>query len=126
MATIDKLTVEHIIMIGDRILIKPKSPQQQTRAGLYLPPSVSENDPIFLGYVIKVGPGYPIPSFTENEETWKPKTNTPNYLPVQPREGDLAVYVAASGHEIVLNNERHIIVSQSDILMLCRDKGLFD
>jgi chaperonin GroES len=125
MAQLDKQTIDNIIMVGDRVLIKPKTPQQQTRSGLYLPATVSENAPIFLGYVIKVGPGYPIPALSEHDESWKPSTNEPKYIPLQPREGDLAVYFAKSGYEIEINQEKYIIVSQSSILLLCRDEGLF-
>ena len=50
------------LMIGDKVLIKPKNPQSQTKTGLYLPPSVQEKDKIQAGYVVKVGPGYPLPA----------------------------------------------------------------
>ena len=32
------------ILVGDRILIKPKSSPNKTRSGLYLPPGVHENE----------------------------------------------------------------------------------
>lgn len=59
-----QLALEHkdikkFLMVGDKILIKPKNPQSQTKSGLYLPPSVQDKDKIQSGYVIKVGPGYP-------------------------------------------------------------------
>ncbi len=125
MAQLEKHTIDNIIMVGDRVLIKPKSPKQQTRSGLYLPPTVSENELILLGYVIKVGPGYPIPMLSETEESWKPSTNEAKYIPLQPREGDLAVYIAKSGYEVEINTEKYVIVPHSAILMLCRDEGLF-
>ncbi|HON18588.1 MAG TPA: co-chaperone GroES family protein, partial [Salinivirgaceae bacterium] len=82
MAQIEQQLLENIIMIGDRVLIQPKTPQQRTKTGLYLPPTVSENEIISLGYVIKVGPGYPIPAITDDEdESWKRSTNTPKYIP---------------------------------------------
>jgi len=45
------------IMIGDRVLIRPKNQQGITASGLYLPPSVQENEKTHSGYVVKVGPG---------------------------------------------------------------------
>ena len=56
-----QLALEHkdikkFLMVGDKILIKPKNPQSQTKSGLYLPPSVQDKDKIQSGYVIKVGP----------------------------------------------------------------------
>jgi len=126
MAQIEQQLLENIIMIGDRVLIQPKTPQQRTKTGLYLPPTVSENEIISLGYVIKVGPGYPIPAITDDEdESWKRSTNTPKYIPLQPKEGDLAVYLGKSSYEVEINQEKYVIVPQSAILMLCRDEGLF-
>ena len=61
------------LMIGDKVLIKPKNPQSQTKTGLYLPPSVQEKDKIQAGYVVKVGPGYPLPA--QNEEREEPDGN---------------------------------------------------
>ena len=34
--------IDKFIMVGDKLLIKPKNPQSQTKSGLYLPPSVKE------------------------------------------------------------------------------------
>lgn len=125
MAQINKQALENIIMIGDKVLIKPKSPQQRTQSGLYLPPTVSENEPLLLGYVIKVGPGYPIPNLNEEDESWKRHANETKYIPLQLQEGDLAVYLSKSGYEIELNNEKYMIIPQTSILMICRDEGLF-
>jgi co-chaperonin GroES (HSP10) len=48
------------------------------------------------------------------------------YVPLQPKPGDLAIYLQNSGFEIEYKNEKYIIISQSAILMLIRDPGLFD
>jgi len=47
-----------LIVIGDRILIKPLKPDERTSSGLYLPPGVQEKEKVQQGYVIKTGPGY--------------------------------------------------------------------
>ena len=60
--------IDKFIMVGDKLLIKPKNPQSQTKSGLYLPPSVQEGEKIQSGYVVKAGPGFPIPAVTEEEE----------------------------------------------------------
>jgi co-chaperonin GroES (HSP10) len=62
--------LKKLIVIGDRILIKPLQPDQRTASGLYLPPGVQEKEKVQQGYVIKAGPGYAIPLPVENE-TWK-------------------------------------------------------
>jgi len=112
-------------MVGDRVLIKPKTPHDQTKAGLYLPPGIQEREAIQSGYVLKVGPGYPIPAINEADEPWKYKSDEVKYVPLQPKEGDVAVFLQKSGWEIEFNNERYVIVPHNAILMLIRDEGLF-
>lgn len=112
------------IMVGDRILIKPRSPLERTKNGLFLPPGVQENEKIQSGYVVKVGPGYPIPAVIDADETWK-KNDQVKYVPLQPQEGDLAVFLQNSSFEIQFNDEKYVVVSQNAILFLIRDENLF-
>ncbi len=123
---IEEENLEKFIVVGDRVLIKPKSPQEKTKTGLYLPPGVQENEKIHSGYVLKVGPGYPIPAINEIDEPWKDKSDEVKYVPLQPKPGDLAVYLQKSGYEIEFNKERYIVISHSAILLLIRDSGLFE
>lgn len=125
-----QLALEHkdikkFLMVGDKILIKPKNPQSQTKSGLYLPPSVQDKDKIQSGYVIKVGPGYPLPAQNEEREVWESKEEEVRYLPLQAQEGDLAVYLQNAAYEISFNDEKYLIVPHAAILMLVRDEGLF-
>jgi co-chaperonin GroES (HSP10) len=113
-------------VIGDRILIKPKIPQSKTNSGLFLPPGVSENEKVQIGFVLKVGPGYPIPSVNDPDEPWKTRNDEPKYVPLQPKEGDQAVYMQSQAIEIEFNKEKYIVVPQSAILLLLRDEGLFE
>lgn len=112
------------IMVGDRILIKPRSPLERTKTGLFLPPGVQENEKIQSGYVVKVGPGYPIPAVLDDNDAWK-KNEQVKYVPLQPLEGDLAVYLQNGSFEIQFNEEKYIVVSQAAILFLIRDENLF-
>lgn len=123
---IEEKDLAKFILIGDRVLIKPKTPENRTKAGLYLPPTVQEKEKIQTGYVVKVGPGYPIPNAADADEGWKPKQDEVRYMPIQAKVGDQAVYLQDSGYEIEFNNERFLILSHSYILMLIRDEGLFD
>lgn len=122
----DEKDLQKLIVIGDRILIKPKVPQSKTRSGLYLPPGVSENEKVQIGYVLKVGPGYPIPSVSDADEPWKNRSDEPKYVPLQPKVGDQAVYLQSSAIEIEFNKEKYIVVPHSAILLLLRDEGLFE
>jgi co-chaperonin GroES (HSP10) len=123
---IDESDLEKFIVVGDRVLIKPKSPQEKTKTGLYLPPGVQEKEKIHSGYVLKVGPGYPIPAIHEADEPWKDRAEEVKYVPLQPKTGDLAVYLQKSGYEIEFKNERYVIVPHSAILLLIRDSSLFE
>ena len=118
--------LEKLIAVGDRLLIKPKTAQTKTSSGLYLPPGVQEKERIHSGYVVKVGPGYPIPAIADIDEPWKEKKDEVKYVPLQPQEGDLVIYLQNSGYEIFFNNEKYVIVPHSAILLLVRDKGLFE
>lgn len=122
---LDEKDLSKLILIGDRILIKPKTPQSKTKSGLLLPPGVNENEKVQLGFVVKVGPGYPIPMVTEQDEPWKDSHDEPKYVPLQPKEGDQAVYLQNSAIEIEFNREKYVIVPHSAILLLLRDEGLF-
>ena len=85
--SIDQKDIDKFLMIGDKVLIKPKNPQSQTKTGLYLPPSVQQGEKIQAGYIIKTGPGYPLPSQSEEHEVWeKKKGEEVQYLPLQARE----------------------------------------
>lgn len=39
---IDQKDIDKFLMVGDKVLIKPKNPQSQTKSGLYLPPTVQQ------------------------------------------------------------------------------------
>ena len=116
--SIDQKDIDKFLMIGDKVLIKPKNPQSQTKTGLYLPPSVREGEKIQAGYIIKIGPGYPLPAQGKEDKAVR-------YLPLQAKEGDLAVYLQSAAYEINFDDEKFLIVPHSAILMLVRDEELF-
>lgn len=116
---------KNLIIVGDRVLIKPKTASNKTKTGLLLPPGYSEKDEIQSGFVMKCGPGYPLPS-NDPDESWKTATDKIKYLPLQVKEGDLAVFLQKSAYEITYNNEKFYIVPQHAILLLERDDSLFE
>ena len=122
---LDEKDLEKIVMIGDKVLVKPKNPNLQTSSGLYLPTTAVEKESIQAGYVIKVGPGFPIPVINDDEEAWK-KQDTIKYIPLQAKIGDQAVYLSKAGYEIEFKGERFIILSHSAIVMIVREEGLFE
>jgi len=123
-----KITIDNklkkLIVVGDRVLIKPKKQTEKTASGLYLPPGVQEKEKIQSGYIIKVGPGYPLPLAADEEDMWKGKDEAIKYLPLQAQEGDLAIFLQKGAIEVIYENERYFIVPQASILMLEREEDL--
>jgi co-chaperonin GroES (HSP10) len=115
--------LKRLIVVGDRVLIKPKDPTDRTSSGLYLPPTVQEKEQVQSGYVIKVGPGYPIPTPAE-DEPWKETEEKVKYMPLQAQEGDVALYLQRNAIELQYEGEQYVIVPQGSILMLERLEDL--
>ena len=115
--------LKRLIVVGDRVLIKPKDPTERTNSGLYLPPTVQEKEQVQSGYVIKVGPGYPIPVQTD-DEPWKETEEKVKYMPLQAQEGDVALYLQRNAIELQYEGEQYVIVPQASILMLERSEDL--
>ncbi|MBN8784614.1 MAG: chaperonin [Sphingobacteriales bacterium SCN 48-20] len=112
-----------LIIIGDRVLVKPTHPGERTASGLYLPPGVQEREKVQQGYVIKTGPGYAIPMPVENEP-WKSDEEQVKYVPLQAKEGDLAIFLVSGATEVMYENEKYFIVPQGAILMLEREEDM--
>ncbi len=112
-----------LIVIGDRVLIRPAKPNERTETGLYLPPGVGEREKVQQGYIIKTGPGYAIPLPVE-EESWKSSEEQVKYVPLQAREGDLAIFLLSGATEVLYENDKYYIVPQSAILMLEREEEI--
>jgi co-chaperonin GroES (HSP10) len=114
------INMKRFIVVGDRVLIRPEVETNKTNSGLYLPPGVSEKERVQSGYVIKVGPGYPTAANNE-EESWKELKDTVKYIPLQAKEGDLAIFLRKEAFEIEFEKEKLLIVPQSAILLLIRN-----
>ena len=117
------INTEKIIIVGDRVLIKPEEDINKTNSGLYLPPGVQEKEKVQGGYVIKIGPGYPIGMPADEDEPWREKKTT-KYIPLQAHEGDFALFLRRDAIEVEIEKEKFVIVSQSAILLLYRDEDL--
>jgi chaperonin GroES len=113
-----------LIVVGDRVLIRPANQTEKTESGLYLPPGVQEKEKIQSGYIIKVGPGYPLPLPADEDEMWKGKDEQVKYLPLQAQEGDLAIFLQKGAIEVLYEGEKYFIVPQASILMLEREEEL--
>ena len=114
---------KHVIVVGDRVLIRPDTGGKKSAAGLYLPPSVIEKQDVRGGIVVEVGPGIPLGN-PENDlsEPWQKMDNSnTKYIPPQAHVGDYALYLNKASIEINVENVEYLIVSQSAIQVLIRD-----
>jgi chaperonin GroES len=120
-------SLDKLIVVGDRVLIKPVGLSDQTKGGLFLPPGYKEKEEIQTGYVIRVGPGYHVPAVGEEmDEPWKKMEEKIKYIPLQAKVGDKAIFLQKGAIEIVYNDEKYYIVPQYSILLLERDEALFE
>ena len=115
--------LKKLVVIGDRVLIKPTRSDERTASGLYLPPGVQEKEKVQQGYIIKTGPGYAIP-MPVDDEPWKQDDDQVKYVPLQAKEGDLAIFLLSGATEVMYEKEKYFIVPQSAILMLEREEDL--
>lgn len=123
MLLVQENKLKKLIIIGDRVLIRLTKPNERTSGGLYLPPGVQEKEKVQQGYIIKTGPGYAIPLPIESEP-WQSEDEQVKYIPLQAKEGDLAIFLLSGATEVIYEGEKYFIVPQSAILMLERDEDI--
>ena len=114
---------KQILVVGDRVLIRPDKGEKKSKAGLYLPPSVIEKQEILSVIIVEVGPGIPLGNPEENiDEPWSSNDNSSvKYIPTQADVGDMALFLNKASIEIKIENDDYLIVPQSAILILIRD-----
>ena len=114
---------KQILVVGDRVLIRPDKGEKKSKAGLYLPPSVIEKQEVLSGIVVEVGPGIPLGNPEENmNEPWSVNDGSAvKYIPPQAEVGDMVLFVNKASIEVKIENEDYLIMPQSAILILIRD-----
>ncbi len=83
--------------LADRVLIKPAAAEEKTVSGIIIPDTAKEKP--LKGEVVAVGNG------TKDEE-------------MIVKVGDNVLYGKYAGTEVELNNEKYLIMRQSDILAI--------
>ena len=112
-----------IIVIGDRVLIRPDESAEKSPAGLYLPPTVREKEDVWGGVVVEVGPGLPVSDPNSvKEEPWKTETENVRYIPPQAETGDYALFLKKASVEINVEENKYLIVPQAAILVIIREE----
>jgi chaperonin GroES len=116
----DKL--REVIVIGDKVLIKPEEEDSKTPSGLYLPQGVSTRENVAAGYIVNVGPGYPTIEGGADGEPWTSRPHSEmRYVPLQARSGDYAVFLRRDSVEVEIDSNQYLIVGHNSILLLIRD-----
>ncbi len=111
-----------LIVVGDRLLVRPESGEEKTNAGLYLPATALSARTAQGGWVVTVGPGIPLPDLADGtEEPWENRETVPRFMPLQAQEGDYVLFVRKAGVEITFEGKRYLIVPNSAVLVLVRD-----
>ncbi|APF17135.1 co-chaperone GroES [Caldithrix abyssi] len=112
-----------IIVVGDRVLIQPDESRSKTAHGLYLPQGVHEKEKVQAGFVVKVGPGYPLADPANlSDEPWGEQQSEPRYIPLQVEEGDYAIFMRKAAIEVEIDDQKYVIVPQSAILLVIREE----
>ena len=112
-----------VIVIGDKVLIKPEEEHGKTPSGLYLPQGVAAKEQVAGGYIVNVGPGYPTAETNPDGEPWlhAPRAES-RYVPLQARTGDFAIFLRRDSVEVEIDGNQYLIVGHTSILLLIRDR----
>jgi co-chaperonin GroES (HSP10) len=122
MSKINLSSKKQLIVVGDRILVSPDDSKEKTNFGLYLPQGVEEKERVQGGFVIKTGPGYPLPDpASMSDEPWSRVRQDAKYLPLQVNEGDYVIFLRKSSIEVEFEGEKYLILPQSAILLIIRN-----
>ena len=113
---------ERLVVIGDRVLIKPDEGEHRTEVGLYLPRWAVEKESVQAGRIVAAGPGIPLPDpGSMEEEPWKTLESSSRHVPMQARVGDYAIFLRKASVEIKFEGRTYLIVPQGAILLLDRN-----
>lgn len=121
---------KELIVVGDRVLVKPEEGEERTKVGLYLPSTAIDTQAVQGGRIVATGPGLPMPEITaeHSDEPWRLGTGAREmrFLPMQARTGDFALFFRKASVEITFEGESYLVVPQAAILALVRDEPAYD
>ncbi len=116
---------KRLLVVGDRVLIKPEEGEQRSKVGLYLPATAVEAQAVQGGTIVNTGPGLALPELGDHsDEPWRTAGGSgreARYVPMQARTGDYAIFFKKAAVEITFDNAQYLVVPQAAILALVRD-----
>lgn len=86
--------------VGDRVVVKPKPQEQQTKAGIVLPATATERPQ--QGTVVAVGSGRSLDNGSR--------------APMEVKHGDTVLFAKYSGTEFHLDDEELLVLNERDVL----------
>lgn len=111
-----------VIVVGDKVLVKPEEEASKTPSGLYLPQGVAEKETVLGGYIVNVGPGYPTADVATDGEPWlRGQRSDVRFVPLQAQKGDYALFLRRDSIEVEIDGSQYVIVPHSSMLLLIRD-----
>lgn len=118
----EDLPPPQLLVVGDRVLIRPDEGEERTRVGLYLPATALEGQQVQGGLIVAVGPGEPVADFSSlDDEPWKAEARKAPRRGMQAQVGDHAIYFRKAAVEITYGDQKYLVVPQAAILVLVRD-----
>lgn len=113
---------KEIIILGDRVLVRPLANETRTRMGLYLPQTVQEKEEVAMGIVEETGPGIPMADPSSlSDEPWKSQQEPIKYIPMQVDKGDVIFFLRKAAIELTIDGDKFFVVSQAAILVIIRE-----
>ncbi|MBN8586470.1 MAG: co-chaperone GroES [Ignavibacteria bacterium] len=85
--------------LGDRVIVKPKAPEEVTKGGIILPDTAQEKP--MEGEVVAIGNG-------KSDDNGK-------RIAMDLKVGDKVLYGKYSGTEVKINDEEYLIMRESDV-----------
>jgi len=88
--------------LGDRLVVEPQQREQTTMSGLVLPETAAEKPQ--QGEVIAAGPGR--------------RDDDGKRIPLDVNVGDVVLYAKYGGTEIKINDQKLLILKETDVLAI--------
>ena len=85
--------------LGDRVIVKPKAPEEKTKGGIILPDTAQEKP--MEGEIIAVGTGR--------------IADDGKKINMELKVGDKILYGKYSGTEVKINDDEYLIMRESDV-----------